>query len=218
MIFVFDLDDTLYNELTYVESGFWAVAQHMGNMFKISAEEAHAMMLNILNKQGRGKVFDTVLQQYGIYSSKNTMLCLSVYRTHIPHIALWEEANNCLNILKHKPKYLVTDGNKIVQHKKVMALGLYERVNKVFITHRYGIRHAKPSPYCFHLIAKQEKTSPNNIVYIADNPKKDFVGIKPLGFHTVRVLTGQYKGIIVEKSADAEYTVSNLHEAIGLFT
>ena len=30
------------------------------------------------------------------------------------------------------------------------------------------------------------------MLYVADHPRKGFVGIKPLGFRTLRVLTGQH--------------------------
>ena len=48
------------------------------------------------------------------------------------------------------------------------------------------------------------------MVYIGDNPNKDFVGIKRLGVKTVRVLTGCYKAQQVSRDFDAETTIDNL--------
>jgi putative hydrolase of the HAD superfamily len=106
----------------------------------------------------------------------------------------------------------VTDGNKIVQHKKIIALGLENMVKKYFISYRHGLKHSKPSPYCFLKIAQLEKSDPDKIIYIGDNVNKDFVGIKPLGFKTLRVLTGQHSGISKEKEFEADYTINSLKE------
>jgi putative hydrolase of the HAD superfamily len=35
MVLIFDLDDTLYDEMSYVKSGFNAVAFHLSYLFKI---------------------------------------------------------------------------------------------------------------------------------------------------------------------------------------
>jgi putative hydrolase of the HAD superfamily len=39
MIIVFDLDDTLYEEITYVRSGFKAVANYLSKNYKIETTE-----------------------------------------------------------------------------------------------------------------------------------------------------------------------------------
>lgn len=79
------------------------------------------------------------------------------------------------------------------------------------------MKHSKPSLYCFQLIAKKEKVEPKNIVYIGDNPTKDFVGIKPLGFRTIRVMTGQHKNKQLSSDYEAElkiHSISDLPEAL----
>lgn len=50
------------------------------------------------------------------------------------------------------------------------------------------------------------------MVYIGDNPYKDFVGIKPLGFRTVRVCRGQYKEIVKTEEYEAGYRIKSLEE------
>jgi putative hydrolase of the HAD superfamily len=112
--------------------------------------------------------------------------------------------------LKSYPLYLVTDGHKIVQQKKVTALGIEPQFQKIFITHRYGLRNAKPSTYCFDLIRKRERCQWADLVYVADNPAKDFVNLNKLRVRTVRVLTGAHKSTRAKKGHDARYTISNL--------
>jgi putative hydrolase of the HAD superfamily len=67
------------------------------------------------------------------------------------------------------------------------------------------LKHSKPSPYGFHKILQWENAIPRNLVYIGDNPKKDFVNLKKDGFRTVRVLTGEHKDVEVPVEYEADY-------------
>lgn len=205
------MDDTLYDEITFVRSGFRAVSEYF---LPQSPHAMFAKMIEILEDAGRGTVFDKTLAAFGLRTKNNIKKALSIYRSHIPDIKLNEDAKEMLEHYKNQniPLYIVTDGNKIVQANKIKALGLQNQVKKAFITHRYGKIHAKPSPYCFVKIAQLEEVEPHEIVYIADNSNKDFVEIKKLGFHTVRIRQGMFQD--VQKSQEFE-----AHEEIkSLFT
>lgn len=211
MVVVFDLDDTLYDELSYVQSGFHAVAGYLMEAHRISSQDSYSDMKERL-AGGRGRIFDDMLSRFGLYSRQAVRRCLSVYRLHKPDIRLYPEAEECLRRLQHLPIYIVTDGNKLVQENKFVALGLYNRVKFCFITHRYGTKNAKPSPYCFLKICEKEQVAPQEVIYIADNPRKDFVGIKPLGFHTVRLMQGQHQHVKAAPEYEAEYRIDSLAE------
>lgn len=214
-VVVFDLDDTLYEELTYVKSGFHAVAKYLSEELKLSSDMLFAWMCQRLQTHGRGTVFNDVLHEFGGYSKARVKKSLSVYRLHKPNIVLPKETVECLEALKTYALYIVTDGNKIVQHNKLCALGVHDKVKHCYVTHRYGVKHAKPSPYCFHHIIKKEKVDPNQVVYIGDNPRKDFVGIKPLGFHTIRIMTGDHRNLSLANEYEADFKINSL---VGLPT
>lgn len=216
-VIVFDLDDTLYDELTYVQSGFKAVAVYLEKEHGINADQSFAQMWKILEEDGRGRVFDQALRYFGLYSREKAVRCLSIYRKHKPDIRLSDEAARCLQRLSHYPLYIVTDGNKLVQHQKVLALDLYAKVKGCFITHRYGIKNAKPSSYCFEKIAELEKCPPQQIVYIGDNPQKDFVGLRPLGFRTIRLMQGQHKGRVMAENYEADRQIRSLDQLTETF-
>ncbi|MDB2357134.1 HAD family hydrolase [Gammaproteobacteria bacterium] len=215
LIPVFDLDDTLYSEITFVRSGFRAVADMLECSFDLPPNDSYDYMLNVLEKKGRGKVFDSLLRRYGLLSKKNIGLCLQRYRFHTPKIELFKGVKNMLNDFKIKP-YIVTDGNKLVQANKIEALGLVEMVAKYYITHRYGIKNAKPSLHCFNLIKKLEGCAWNDIVYIGDNPNKDFVGLNKVGAHTIQVNFGPYADQLVPKNFQATHTVESILEINSL--
>jgi len=212
MVLVFDLDDTLYDETGYVMSGFKAVADFADRTWRIPSADSFTFMERIFKETGRGNVFDKMLKKYNKYSKSNVSRCLSVYRSHEPAIHLLPDATRCLKRFGHLPLYVVTDGNKIVQHKKIKALGLETMVKKAFITYRHGVKNSKPSPYCFLKISNLEKTEPESIFYIGDNPNKDFIGIKPLGFKTIRILRGEHKGVRLKVEHDAHKEILSLDE------
>jgi putative hydrolase of the HAD superfamily len=212
MIIIFDLDDTLYDERTYVESGFLSVAYFGFDKFGWNVQQSFQFMINTLVQEGRGAIFDKWLILNGRYSKRLVQECLRIYRHHNPTIQLYQAASQLLPKILDYPLYLVTDGHKIVQQKKVDALNISDVFRYIFITHRYGIRHAKPSTYCFQKIREREKCKWQDMIYIGDNPAKDFVNLKPLGAHTVRVLTGIHGTSQARPEHNAHHIITNLTE------
>ncbi|CAM4392750.1 HAD family hydrolase [Saccharibacillus endophyticus] len=211
-VFIFDLDDTLYDELQFVKSGFRSVAAYLSEMYNVNSEEAYAFMLHVLEKEGRGAVFNKLLKEYRIFSSKNVRKCISIYRLHSPDIHLSKEAEEVLEKLKNDSVYIVTDGNKVVQANKIRALDLDRKVKKSYITYRYGRIHSKPSPYCFLKIAEAEQVPYSQMVYVGDNPNKDFVGIKPLGIRTIQIRQGAFYDLPFFDTHQAEVSIEKLTE------
>jgi putative hydrolase of the HAD superfamily len=212
MILVFDLDETLYNELTYVRSGFKAVSAFIEGTFNFPAHESYRIMVDDFNRHGRGKIFNNILALIGKENKGNIKKLISVYHLHTPNITLYKDAKYVLMHYVNMPKYVVTDGNKIVQMKKSEALHLKKYVKKIFITHNYGLDKAKPSTYCFEKIAESENVKKNDICYFADNPYKDFINLKKEGYKTVRIIRGFYKDIKVLKDYEAEYKIHSLYD------
>jgi putative hydrolase of the HAD superfamily len=210
-VIVFDLDDTLYDEITFVRSGFRAVGEHF---MPLGTEAMFEEMARILERDGRGDVFDNVLQKFGLYSKENVKKALGIYRSHTPKIELNADAKEMLEYYKtlKTPLYLVTDGNKNVQANKIKALGVEKLFKHAFITHRYGKIHAKPSPYCFIKIAQKEGVKYEDILYVADNVNKDFVNIKKLGFRTIRIKQGMFAKAQKPQEFHAEREINSLLE------
>ncbi|BDH60829.1 HAD superfamily hydrolase [Lysinibacillus sp. PLM2] len=211
-VIVFDMDDTLYDEFEFVKSGFREVAKYLSVNYHLQEEELFQWMWQRLLKSGRGRIFDDLLKENNLFSKGLAKKCVSIYRLHKPQITLPTQTKGILNKLKQYPCYLITDGNKTVQYNKVTALGLDKLMKKCYLTYRHGIKNSKPSPYCIQLIQRREKIDPKNIVYVGDNPTKDFVGIKPLGFRTIRIMTGQHKLIEMPEQYEAEIRVNDLLE------
>jgi putative hydrolase of the HAD superfamily len=217
MILVFDLDDTLFNEETYVLSGFKSVSKFLQRNNNIDSKESLEFMMKDLKENGRGKIFNNLLVKYSIFTGKRLRKLISIYRMHKPEIKLYKDAFAILNKYNNISKYIVTDGNKIVQKIKCNALNLDKYMKEIFITYRFGIKYAKPSTYCFHKILDLEKANPGNVIYIADNPNKDFVNLNKEGFNTVRIMRGMFANVKVKKEQDGMYKIKSLNEITQKF-
>ncbi len=167
-------------------------------------------MVDILNREGRGAIFDRWIEDHGKYSRTLVRECVKVYRHHEPKLELNGEASKLLPKLSAYPKYIVTDGHKVVQEKKIRALKISAFFRHIYITHRYGLQHVKPSIYCFEKIRQREKCNWRDMIYVGDNPDKDFVNLNPLGVQTVRVLTGIHKNVKAQIGYDACHIIPAL--------
>ena len=212
MIIVFDMDDTLYPEISYVESGFRAVAKMLENIENFQCENIAKDLMDILHTKGRGEVFDTYLKSFGKYNKILVKKCITAYRNHDPKIQLFSDAEEYILNNQGKNLYVVTDGNKVVQTKKVQALNLQQNFKKIYITHRYGLIHSKPSLYCFQKIKDNENCSWSNILYVGDNPNKDFINLNKMKANTVRIMRGCYENVSVKKDYDAQYRINTINE------
>ena len=211
MILVFDLDDTLYDEKQFVYSGFLEVANWISEMSKTSSNIIYESMVKDLSMNGRGEVFNNALKIYFHKTKKNIKRCISIYRLHKPRINLEKDVVDLLMELGKTYKlYIVTDGNKIVQNNKIKSLDVEKYIKKAFITYRYGLNASKPSLKCFEIIKNIEKINWQELVYIGDNPNKDFVNLNKVNAITIRVLQGDYANIEVTNEYDAKFKIDKL--------
>jgi len=209
-IIIFDLDETLYDESYFVKLGFQNVSQFLKENFSINKKNSFNFMNWCLNKYGRNGVFNKTLIKYNIFTVKTLKKCISIYRYDYKSIKLRKDAIFFLKNSYIKNLYLVTDGNKKVQQKKIDLLDISKYFKKIFITHNYGLKYSKPSLYCFKKICNLEKCNYKNLVYIADDPNKDFINLNKMGALTIRLLKGRFANLKVKKNYDGFFKINSL--------
>lgn len=213
MILIFDLDDTLYEELQFVRSGLRAVARFGECRFGLDRLSSETFLAASLARCGREKIFDRWLRNNDAWSIGRVKACVDVYRHHSPNLTLFCGAGSILDTLTRQTNlYVVTDGHKVVQRNKIRALNLHRWFRKCLVTHHYGVRYAKPSTHCFDLIRQAEGAKWSELVYIGDNPEKDFVGLNALGAVTIRVRTGPHSFDVARHNHDALLSIPSLRE------
>lgn len=175
---IFDLDDTLYDEKDYVRSGYKAVESYLGE-----SGAADAMWKAF--EEGKPAI-DAYLAAVGRGSEKTA--CLEVYREHTPEIKLREGAAELLTALKSKGVKIgiITDGRVSGQEKKLAALGLYDMADDIIITDSLGgVQFRKPNDISFRIMQNRWRIPFEQLIYIGDNPAKDFQAPNQLGMKAV---------------------------------
>jgi len=82
---------------------------------------------------------------------------------------------------------VLSDGPWASQHAKAIALGLDRWFDPVLLTSAHGPEYAKPGGAGFDQIARAWDLSGIELAYVADNPLKDFIGPRRLGWQTIRL-------------------------------
>ena len=190
MVIVFDLDDTLYDEVDFVRSGFLEISEYLGD------KKYFEFMWDEFRENGSGKVFNKLIDKFNIKIPLNKLI--EIYRFHFPKISLPKESKELLKFAKISA--LITDGHYITQQNKYKALNL--DINFPVFTDFYHTK--KPELKPFQMV--MDKYPNEKYIYISDNPKKDFFAPKELGWGTIRYKNpnGIYKDI--ENNADIEVT------------
>jgi putative hydrolase of the HAD superfamily len=214
MIVAFDLDDTLYRELDYVESGFAAVAGWLEEHRGLPATQSVEIMATSLIRSGRGQQFDDLLKAYDLFTVRLRDQLIRVYRDHEPRLRLPDASRAVLVQLARAGHrlFVVTDGHSRVQARKINALGVADLVEHCYITWRHGRDAQKPSTRCFELMLRRTRSTPDDLVYVGDNPMKDFIGVRALGGSTIRVLTGSHSHLRLDAAHEADVAVGSITE------
>jgi putative hydrolase of the HAD superfamily len=188
---VFDLDDTLYDEIEYCKSGFTAVAEFLANRLDgFSAEQIFNVFWKQFTTGNRTKTFNAALGELKISCDDKLIIkMVELYRNHRPDIELPQDSREVLDRLSKKYTLgLLTDGFLPAQKLKVGALGIEKYFESIIYTEELGRDCWKPSPTGFIRILDELNAKPENTVYIADNEKKDFIAPNRLGILTIQLI------------------------------
>jgi putative hydrolase of the HAD superfamily len=214
---VFDLDDTLYDEIEYCKSGLAVVSEFLAKRsISQSAESIFSALWNQFVAGNRSRTFNAALNALGIdYDDERIQELVDVYRTHIPKIKLPNDSQEVLS--KLKADYilaLLTDGFLPAQQLKVQALNIEHFFQTIVYTEQLGRECWKPSPVGFEKIIQDLNEKPARMVYVADNEKKDFIAPNQLGFSTIQLIrpTRIHTSIGAESGAAARHTIHQIRQ------
>lgn len=210
---VFDLDDTLFPERQFVLSGLKAASDWLERECGVSGlfDEAERLFA----RGCRGKIFNVALQSMGLPVSESLVTHLMlVYREHTPRLTLFEDAAEALVELKGSYRLgLLTDGFAAVQRNKVAALGVTPLLDAVVYSDDLGRTAWKPSPVPYERVAHLLNV-PNGpaCLYVGDNPQKDFIGARHLGWRTVRIRRPgtEHNDVMLDHAREADACIGNM--------
>lgn len=186
---IFDLDDTICDEIDYITSGFKAIAELIP-----SVPDAYEQLIGYFSA---GKpAIDEFLKTAGITDKGMKESCLNTYRNHTPTLTLKHNVRNLLMNLRQEGKKLgvITDGRPEGQHAKITSLNLKEYVDEIIITDELAgssgnvLDFRKPNDIAFTIMRMRLGSTLDNMVYVGDNPAKDFQPSRSLGFDAIHFI------------------------------
>ena len=186
---ILDLDDTLYPELSYVDSGFRAVDRFLSEAGACKFGEFYGAAKSCFEAGQRSRVFDNTIETMGISLDRFPISELvHAYREHLPTIRLFPDAEAWLT--ENQERYLIgiiTDGFALTQRRKISALELEERILSIVYSDDFGPTFWKPHVRPYHEIQSRLGLAPEFLTYVGDNPTKDFKGARDAGWRSIRV-------------------------------
>lgn len=214
---VFDVDDTLYLEREYVRSGFEAVGLHLNETRGITGFASCCW--ESFKGGNRFDTFNKSLAALGIEPTPQLIEELvHSYRQHEPAISLDSSTHHLLTELKANQKVaILTGGNPISQERKVRALKLDQLAGVIVYAGMHGPEMDKPHPWSWREVERLTNAQANDLVYIGDNPRKDFKVALELNWIAVRVRLKNSEHYNIP-TPDGVCEVSTLAEAVGLLS
>jgi len=191
---IFDLDDTLIPEKQYIESGYRYIAEILSKKLRVSPEKIFNDLLSLFNRNPK-YVFDRLLDAYKIdYTSEIIQDIVAGYRNHLPNICFYDDVIPCLRDLKSKDMKLgiITDGYANTQQQKLKAVNAHDYFDEIIITDEFGQEFRKPHPKAFKEMRDRLEIEFKQMVYIGDNPEKDFYISKIYPIKTIRIMRKNY--------------------------
>ncbi len=176
-VIVFDLDDTLFNEIDFLRSAYIHISK------KIDLENWQVLFAEMFSLyRHKEDVFKIISQTYG-YEKKRL---IALYREHSPRIQPFEGVVDLLKKIKAKKGKIaiITDGRATTQRAKLNALGIFELSDKIVISEELGTE----KPHLDNYLVIEKTYQDHLYFYIADNFRKDFITPNKLGWQTIGLI------------------------------
>lgn len=212
---VLDLDDTLFDARAWQFAALMHGAQQRG-MEGHCVERALNGFLETHAYADPG-IFNAVLlgccQSDNIYNIRALHEAVVAYRGTDQEWDPYPGVREALIELSWKYRLvLLAEGPVEAQKAKVNALGLSRIFESIFYSDEIeGSRSRRPDPRPFQRLREQLMLPASKILFVADNPMKDFKATRTLGIPSCRVFTGPWRNCSSpDPSREADFEVTSL--------
>jgi putative hydrolase of the HAD superfamily len=186
------------------------VAKDISGRIGAIEDEVFQYLLAEYRTNGRGRIFNAAMKQYGMDDSSELVDALvQLYRRHPAEIALYPGVEELLKQLKKKYRLaIVTDGAVEIQSNKIRALRLRQMVDHVIYCWEIGF--PKPDPKGYARALERFSILPHEAMVIGDHPLNDIYAGKQIGALTARVRTGRFGNLPNIETAIPDYDLMSI--------
>lgn len=204
----FDIDDTLISETDYIDSALTEFAD------KGFADLAELNRLASINREkGNYSIYEIIkaLPEQYISEAKD------IYRKGNFTIKPIEGAEELIKELKERGSTIgiISDGWSLRQRNKLNNSGIGQYIDYCIISEECGNEKLTGIPFKLAM----EKCRNKRMIYVGDNPAKDFVRAKEYGWTTIMVrnpsVTYIHDEIIPDAAYSPDITLKSLTEIPG---
>lgn len=189
--FIFDLDDTVYDQLKPFKQAF---DKNFPNKTNFSVNKLYLLSRkfsdDVFNDTENGKLTLGKMHRYRIMKAFEALQqpiteqqadqFQADYAAYQKQIVLTEDIKNTLNLCKENEILLgmVTNGPAVHQREKIDQLGLKEWISEETIFISSEVKLAKPDKRLFEHVQQTMRIDPSDTYYIGDSYNNDVVGAK----------------------------------------
>lgn len=165
---LFDLDDTLYSEIQYLNAGYSAISEDAAAVSGISAETILDWLQSEFSKAGRKQILQKLCQEFEISSFKIEQWVHILRTVQIPDgLQLKGWAEPILDRCRGKA-VILTNGNSRQQENKFNLLGLRNRFPEISLFCA-ELWEPKPSIAVLSAIQAEFRFAPEDALMIGDS-------------------------------------------------
>lgn len=189
-VYIFDLDDTIYDETQYLFAAYKEIANYTASIVGGDMVSYEHFLIKTFKTEGRVKLFDKFRVHFNL--EKKIALNDLLYILKHVDVPLYanEKIKNLINQLIYNQKkiYILTNGNIIQQQNKIQHLDIYKFLSHICII--YANKYfPKPSPVCINMILEKEDICSSDVIMIGDsstdnetalNAGVDFINVRKI--------------------------------------
>lgn len=190
-VIIFDLDNTLYNEIEYLNRAFNYIGHKISQINKnCLPDKIHEFLLNEFKLNGRKNLYQKLVDKLNInnYQLLDFLTDLRTVPIKDNSIKLNSELFHFINTNIDNFKFIIaTNGNIIQQQNKIRSIDIpFKNKFKIVYCDMFGLDNRKPSPFFIHFLRKKYKFNLDEMIFIGDsdtdklaalNGKIDFLNI-----------------------------------------
>ena len=220
----------MISEKEYIKSGYRHIAEIISEQNRLNKELGdkhliYEVLIQLFDASPKN-VFNRLLDKLEVPYTKDDILDLvKAYREHKPNIQFYPDVLPCLEQLKKRgiKTGIITDGYVSTQKNKLIALGADRYFNFIIVTDELGREYWKPDPRAFEIMRDKLEVSFDEMIYIGDNPEKDFYIGSIFPIQTVRLvrISDEHNHIYIDKDylkgIKEQYRIFDLYDLFKLF-
>lgn len=171
---IFDLDNTLYNELEYLSRAYCFISNKISRFNPDSSQQDICnYLLEEYNKNGRKDVYQKLITKFNCIDYSLTDFLNDLRNVPISENSIQIKEEFYSFIISNKDKYrffIATNGNQIQQENKFKSVNIpCKRYFSVIYCDNFGIDKRKPNPFFINYISKNFSIKHNEMIFVGDS-------------------------------------------------